>query len=277
MTSSNLSFNILFSCLLTLATTTHAEVIYHKDFKNTLGAFQQFLEGPLSSQNRPIIKATRAGIIAQASTAGGFTLFKFRDLKTKNFNLKAVFQIPNNIRYANSGIYLLYTDPTVPVRDELPVQKRIAYDAAIQGAKERSLRYGAGPYEADFFARELQIIAGSEPNLPADNHGPGAFYGVQPVSQGDEVSGTQGHSPYDLLIGDTYELTMESRELHVKTYLRSVEHQRDRVLVSSFINVDKHRDPIRGGSPIALLLQAFPNNGSDVKSPVFHEISVEEF
>ncbi len=100
--------------------------------------------------------------------------------------------------------------------------------------KERSQRYGAGPYEADFFARELQIIAGFEPNLPADNHDPGAFYGVKPVIQGFEVVGTQGLSPYDLVIGDTYELTMEARGQYIKTYRRSVEHQQERVLVSSF-------------------------------------------
>ncbi len=69
---------------------------------------------------------------------------------------------------------------------------------------------------------------------------------------------------------------MEARGLCIKTYLRSVYHQDPRVLVSSFINVSRETDPIRGGTPIALLLQSFPNNGNDVRGPIFKEITVDE-
>lgn len=258
-----------------LADGKETSLIYHKDTKNTLAEFQLFLEGPLQTQGRAQIFATPEGIKATPSERGGFTLYKFQDLEGESFDLRVVFRIPSGIRYANSGIYFLYTDPTVPIREELDGVLRQAYDNALQSATVRAERYGEGPYEADFFARELQIIAGFEPNLPADNHGAGAFYGVNPVPVGNEVPGTQGLIPYELVVGDTYELTVEARGLEVRTYLRSVNNQNQRVLVSRFLNVTRQQDPIRGGSPIALLLQAFPNNGTDVKSPVFEEIVID--
>lgn len=267
---------LLGMCFLS-SNSVFAEIIYHTEAKNTLGDFKLFLEGPIQIQNRAKIKATPGGIIATPSSKGGFTLYKFKDLNSDTFTLRVKFQIPEGIRYANSGVYMLYSDPRIPIRDELNPDVRNAYDTAISNAINRSSEYGAGPYEADYFAREIQIIAGYEPNLPADNHGPGAIYGIEPVPMGEERPGYQGHNPYNLEIGDTYEMTVVVRGKEVKTYLRSVAFQNIPVLVSRFVNVGRDVDPIRGGSPIALLLQAFPNNGEDVKSPTFLEIHFEEY
>jgi hypothetical protein len=250
------------------------QVLYDRSEQTSLADVRLFLEGPLAIAGRASLVNTPEGLTFTPG-GNGFTLWKFADLTGANFDLRLVFQIPPGIRYSNSGIYFLFTDPTRAFPEQLPEPQRRAYADALAAARARADRYGAGPYEADFFARELQIIAGFENGLPPENHGPGAFYGVDPVTQAEVVAGRQVLHPYDLFIGDTYELLVEVRGPRFRTYLRAAASQPEPVLVSDFLNVSRAEDPIRGGSPIALLLQAFPNNGADVRGPIFQRITLE--
>ena len=259
------------SSLMALAKET---VIFDHKTQTDTSAFKMFLEGPLAMQGRPQLVRNDQGL-SFSPGSGGFTLWKFADLTSQDFDLKLRFQIPPGIRYSNSGVYFLYQDPTIAVPNDLPTAVRVPFLAALQSAKARSDRFGKGPYEADFFAHELQIIAGFENGLPAENHGVGAFYGIDPVSMVEAPVGKQNLVPYDAFIGDTYELTVESRGERMTTFMRSVSSQPTRVQVADYKNPSKDQDPIRGGKPTALLLQGFPNNGTDVKSPVFERITLD--
>ena len=271
-------FDFCIASLASLALQTAAlakeVVIFDKTAKPDVSSFRMFLEGPLAMAGRPMLVRTSQGL-SFSPGGGGFTLWKFADLDGQDFDLKATFQIPPGIRYSNSGIYFLYEDPTRAFPQDLPSNLRIPFFNALQSAQERSNRYGKGPYEADFFARELQIIAGFEDGLPAENHGAGAFYGIDPVSMVEAPVGKQKLDPYDAFIGDTYELSVESRGNRMTTFMRSVANQPTRVQVADFLNQSRDQDPLRGGKPIALMLQGFPNNGKDVKAPIFERISLE--
>lgn len=251
-------------------------IVYDAENHRTLRDFQLFLEGPLTVGQRARMIQTAEGFTASPSGINGFTLYKFADLSDgqENFDVRAVFQVPAGVSYSNSGIYFLYTDPTRPIEGELSLEHRAHYDAALENSRHRAGMYGAGPYEADYFARELQIIAGSIPGLPADNHGAGAFYGVSPVSGDHTPAGHQRITPYDLVAGDTYEMRVEVRGLWVRTYVGAISRGEPPRLVSEFQNVTREQDPIRGGSPIAIMLQMFPLNGRDMKAPVFRHLSV---
>jgi hypothetical protein len=250
-------------------------VIYDVKTKPTLAEFRLELDSPRNIQGRANLINTTEGATFSSGNSG-FTLWKFADLKSENFDLKTTFQIPPGIRYSNSGIYFLYTDPNRAYPQELEPKKRDAFLQALDFARDRSARFGVGPYEADFFARELQIISGFENGLPAENHGVGAFYGVNPVTGGEAPAGQQQLSPYDAFIGDTYELTVEARGTTITTFMQSLTSQSQRVQVAKFKNLTRDADPIRGGSPVALMLQGFPNNGQDVKAPVFKNITLNE-
>lgn len=256
---------------------SHAEVLYDVESKNTLQNFRLFLEGPLQILERPQIKATDEGLKVLSSKKGGFTLYKFADVSSHDFDVRLTFTIPAGVRFSNSGVYFLFFDPTVPVHSELNPFEQKAFESALENARKKAQKNGVGPYEADFFAREIQIIAGHENGLPSDNHGAGAFYGVTPVEMGKEIPGTQGHSPYELFPGDTYEMQIEVRGTEISTFLRSTKFQRTRILVSRFSNVERSEDPILGGIPVSLLLQAFPSNGRDVKGPIFKKIEVVQY
>jgi hypothetical protein len=251
------------------------EVIYDSSNDRSLREFQLFLEGPVAVGERAHLIQTQQGLTSSPTQLGGFTLYKFADLKRPNFNLKFIFEIPQGITYLNSGIYFLYTDPTRPLGDEASHREKRLFQEAIAKARERASKYGPGPYEADFFARELQIIAGSASRISGDNYGAGAFYGIVPVTGETLPDGRQRTTPFELMPGDTYEMVIEGRDRIIKTYLRSLAYQQVPVLVSEFKNFTREMEPILGGSPIAVLLQMYPLNGQDSKGPIFKHISID--
>lgn len=105
---------------------------------------------------------------------------------------------------------------------------------------------------------------------------PGEIFAIFIKTMGTESPGTQGLNPYRLVFGDTYELDIEIRGVNVSTFLKSVLHQKDRVPVARFINLSRYEDPVAGGVPIGLMIQAHPSNGEDVKAPIFKHIEVVE-
>jgi hypothetical protein len=181
-------------------------------------------------------------------------------------------QIPVGARYSNSGIYLVYSDPT----SDLPAKTdptRAAFDEALARAQDRRSRFGAGPFELDFFSHELQIIAGTDATVPLENRGTAAFYGV-------DLGGAPGqqviNNPYAFNIGGRCEIIIQNENLVTKNFARAIGFQSEPVLVSTFTNLDKNADPVRGGAPKALLLQAFYNNGFDVKLPHIQRMSLDQ-
>jgi hypothetical protein len=268
-----ISFFAIFAPFLALGA---PEVIYDWSSHRSLREFQLFLEGPVAVGERAHLIQTNQGLTSSPTELGGFTLYKFAELHRPNFNLKVIFEIPQGITYLNSGIYFLYTDPTRPLGDEFSHREKKLFQEAIAKARERASQYGPGPYEADFFARELQIIAGSASRISGDNYGAGAFYGIAPVTGETIPDGRQRITPFELMPGDTYEMVIEGRDRIVKTYLRSLAYQQKLVLVSEFKNFTREIDPIRGGSPIAVMLQMYPLNGQDAKGPVFKYMSIDK-
>jgi hypothetical protein len=244
-------------------------VMYDLDSKNDLSGFELFSEDAEATQQRPGLALSQEGLIGRPGN-GNFTAWKFADLTSPNWNLQVVFEVPAGARYSNSGIYLLYQDPDQDLGSLAPEVREAFLEARRLGQNRRE-RFGPGPFELDFFSHELQIIAGSDASIPPENRGAGAFYGVDLGSE----PGTQLVLPYSLNFGDLYELTIEHRGSLVRTFVRSVAHQNERVLVSEFTNFSKADDPLRGGAPKALLLQAYYNNDGDVQLPKFKRIALK--
>jgi hypothetical protein len=247
------------------------EVIYDRESNNTLRSFVQFLEDPSQTPGRPSIGLGSEGLIGRPGD-GNFTAHKFADLVSDSWTLKIQLQIPPGARYSNSGIYLLYSDPNtdIPANND---PTRSAFDEALQRSQDRRERFGAGPFELDFFSHELQIIAGTDATVPPENRGTAAFYGVDiGIAPGQQVIS----SPYFFNIGGRYELVIVQEGLETKTFARAIGFQSDPVLVSTFTNLGKVEDPVRGGAPKALLLQAFYNNGSDVRSPYIRRMTLDQ-
>ena len=247
------------------------EVIYDRETNHTLRSFVQFLENPSQTSGRPSITLGIEGLIGRPGD-GNFTAHKFADLESDSWTLKLQLQIPPGARYSNSGIYLVYSDPGTDIpADNDPT--RAAFDEALRRSQERRDRFGAGPFELDFFSHELQIIAGTDATVPPENRGTAAFYGVD---IGTEPGQQIINNPYLFNIGGNYELIVVQEGLETKTFARAIGFQSDPVLVSTFTNLDKVEDPVRGGSPKALLLQAFYNNGRDVKSPYIRRMTLDQ-
>ena len=246
-------------------------IIYDLRTNNSLANFSQFLELPSQTIGRPSIDLGRDGIVGRPGN-GNFTAHKFADLESNQWTLKLELQIPPGIRYSNSGVYFLYSDPASDIPPEGD-PTRAAFEKAIELAEERRLRFGDGPFELDFFSHELQVISGTDATVPPENRGTAAFYGVDlGTSQGQQVI----NNPYSFNIGSSYEITIVQENEVTRTYARAIGFQSNAVLVSTFTNLDKVADPVRGGSPKALLLQAFYNNGSDVQSPFIRRITLDQ-
>jgi|GEM_PF-3837446 len=246
-------------------------VIFDGTTRSTLEEFSLFLEDPLQTLTRPGIALFHDAIIGKPGD-GNFTAYKFADLKSDDFVLKLIFEIPEGIRYANSGVYLLYRDP----RDADPTEDLVAASALSEAraqAASRRARFGEGPFELDYFSHEIQIIAGTDATIPLENHGAGAFYGID---EGTERGQQRILAPQDLNIGDSYEMLIEVKGLTRRTFLRSTNHQNSDVPVSEMTNLSQEEDPVRGGVPTALLLQGFYNNGRDVQLPHFKRITLDE-
>lgn len=153
------------------------------------------------------------------------------------------------------------------LRGDITTAEIIAHDASLKGHLPKG-QYNVvvPPYESSDFVITGGYVADQECwKLVEMNQANSISQGVQ--KKYAKILGFEGCRATPIVKG----LISRSCKLAFQC-----NHQQHRFLVSSFVNVSREVDPIRGGSPIALMLQAFPNNGEDVKSPVFQEIVVDE-
>jgi hypothetical protein len=245
-------------------------LIYDVHERHSLKAFELFLERPQDIQKRPRLTLLPDGLGALPGE-GHFNAWKFADVAGRDFVLDVVFEVPK-ARNSNSGIFILFADPTANL-EGMSDEVRAQYLRSLQQARERrrSLGGAPGPFELDYFAYEVQICRGPDFAAEPRNKRTGAFYGV-PVGEGDGQQRIL--APYDLNVGDTYQLRITFGNGLLKSYLRSVAHQDQLVPIAELKLRSDEVDAIRGGAPSALLLQAYWNNGSTAKLFKFKNIAV---
>lgn len=262
-------------CLFSSLAHADEKVIFDVNSLPSLENFSLFFENPDSVSARPGIQLSPRGIDGKAGD-GNFTAYKFADLATPKWTLKVTLQVPAGVRYSNSGIYLLYSNPQADQKNFTESEKQAFQDALRKGQNRRDM-YGAGPFELDFFSHEVQIIAGTDATIPPENHGAVAIYGVD---IGDKVGQQIIQSTISFETGHTYEITVVSTPNVIETYAKEAfadsSLETAPKLISLFRNVTRNEDPIRGGSPVALLLQGFYNNGRDIQLPIFKRITLEQ-
>jgi hypothetical protein len=230
-----------------------------------------YLDDEQTAQGRPRLAATDHGLVATPGHSH-FTTWKFADLQhqdgrtIKSWTLEIEFWVPEDARYSNSGIYLVFADPKQDL-EVLPPAARAAFNEAYRAAENRKQELGDGPFELDFFGYEVQIVSQERPDVPA-NQRTGSVYTV-PVGK---ARGQQSlHSSFEPLPGGKYRFRLSFYDGALETYVSDLQASGWQ-LVSKMQTKTREEDPVRGGLPIALLLQAYANDGQATKSFVFRSI-----
>lgn len=246
-------------------------LIYDSVLRPSANGFSLGLESIGEVRGRP-----QLGLVENTLNAvpgdGNFTAWEFARPQPRDFTLLVRFYAPADAEDSNSGIFLLQGDPAADLA-RLPQPERAQHEAALAAATEKKQKYGAGPFELDYFAYEIQIARGRAVAHDPANKRSGTFYGVP---EGSGPGTQQIFSVYELLPGDAYELKIEARAGVLSTYLRSVAYQPTFVAIARLRPLPRAEDSVRGGLPRALLLQAYWNNGTSAKGVRFKHLSLTQ-
>ena len=162
---------------ITQSAAVNSQVIFDATTAPSLEPFSLMVETPAAIVGPTAHWASLPEGVTGLPGAENYTAYEFAKLPSENFALTIIERVPAGAPYSNSGIYLLYTDPHIELATLTSAQVS-AVNAASAAAAARRAEYGAGPFELDFFAHEVQILSGTmQPEVPANQRN-AALYNV---------------------------------------------------------------------------------------------------